>query len=297
MELKKVLGVELEELETILVLQGYTLGWLPKFDGTNIQIFVDDDTRELRAFTLGSLDSTQLMIGNDIEKSPTYQQKALSLLSKEEKECILQAPIGCSFIFELCSRHNPIVTQYREERMHAICDINDAGIPIRKYLPNYIEYSEKGAKDMIHKMQSNSIVYGENIEGVVLWAFKNDYMLPIAKTKLISYLNLHKLTNRSKNRLYNIQRLFLEERTDDLELKPEDLVHLQKFKEYLDTQTNLLQQIQAADVHDRKEFAALVNDFPKLSKWIKPDFLFLRVAFDFFLTEPLPSFFRFFLTV
>lgn len=171
-----------------------------KTDGTCIQVWFDPHTKQWSASTLGMIEPTTINSWTNV----TYSQLFWQLLGKDVQECLNPA---FTYMFELCTEENRILTQYPDDRIYflaiipveqASCDVDilaPAYLPATVYKPKSFHLTELGIQDKASlrtfvEQASRSDEYGKYPEGFVLY-YKQT---PIAKIKNFQYLELHGLS-------------------------------------------------------------------------------------------------------
>ena len=250
-ELKSRLGYTLGELQNILAKQKYTLQYFPKFDGSNVTIF-SDEHRNIHAYTMGSVDMTIKMQ----DDAPAFSARAISLLTDKQRNTIIANPFH-TCIFELCTKHNQIVTEYDDEFLHFICDIDSKdGIPRMALLKPRID-GYGSHEQVLFEMKQRQDVYGDVPEGSVCWAIhaEHGWCFPIAKQKTEDYLQLHRSIGKKDNQWWEI--CWLQNKLDDYnDEQPHE--HLHMFSMYIDEICNIIIALNL-NIKDRKVFANTIK--------------------------------------
>lgn len=262
-----------------------------KVDGTCIQVWYDEDINDWRASTLGTI--TPLNVS---DSGITFDKLFWSIFGEDQKKKLNSLN---TYIFELCTHLNQIVTRYDSDRVYLLGVFSKKENTFLstenfKELSCFFPLSYKtldicsSREDLIDWVEraSSDIIYGKNPEGFVLYEGNH----PTAKLKNSRYLALHAIGGGdikcSKNRLTD---LFFEGSVDDVEGDLND--HLKLFVSNLRTKVSDIvqgavkahQMIVRENPTDRKAFAAIVNDIVDVK--VRPAFfknypLILQKDFD-----------------
>jgi hypothetical protein len=275
------MNITLQQLES----DGFRLLYMPKWDGSNIHVFYDNDSN-LHIYTLGSINTTIIL--ND---SSTWSEVASRLLFAsfpDLMEYLKDHPM-IAVVCELITKWNKIITEYEFDFIVPLVMIDETGLPYWDDLsilaPGYFKdnvpqnawifeskNSDSVYESAIQNMLSNPNQFGKDPEGVCGYAYKlpGDYhkskilnrgfCLPFEKRKRSEYLQLHcNLGTRIGNPkdLCNMQILFLENKSDDIQ-EPERVSHINEFKFVLQTLCDTHEFFPSAEL-SQKEFAEFVR--------------------------------------
>lgn len=174
-----------------------SLSLMTKEDGTAIQVYFDGE--KWRVSTLGTI--TPCNVG---DYSITFDELFKKTLAVDWKEFTESLTVGNTYMFELCTSENRIVTKYADNRVYALSIIDSFG--------NYYDaqtVAEFSIKWNIH-LPHRVMLYQHNLNSVaqlVEWVEKNsaddadvqykegyvlyDGMKPVGKLKTANYLALH----------------------------------------------------------------------------------------------------------
>jgi hypothetical protein len=236
-EFEKYYKISFSDFIKLLEEKEYKFLYMPKYDGTNIQCFFTNDGT-LHIYTLGSVEK------NDIHNTKiNYYDLANELLQKSCPEILeyLEKNVGESLVCEILTPHNIIKTKYKFNdpfgKIIPIVLINKDGIPeffkddLAHYncdhwdfnYSNYDSVKFKAFDDMV----SNHDKYGDNPEGVVAYAYIDNFCFPISKMKREEYLKGEVTT------LCDLQILKLQNKLDDHPLAGSELDHIVEFEKYI----------------------------------------------------------------
>lgn len=202
-----------------------TLQIIEKCDGTAIQVWFDDVQSNWRISTLGTISTMaydQAFRPNDTFANlflKTIENIDWSLLNKDY-----------TYLFELCSHDNRIVTQYEKDIVYLIAArekkhgpyLTDQEVDIlysrmantgsnvkRPDLHFFYEYDFKSFKDVLDwvEKQADNPKYGTYPEGFVVYRGG----IPVAKMKNAKYLVAHNISGGNKGHAKNaiIEALFV----------------------------------------------------------------------------------------
>jgi hypothetical protein len=296
--------------------QGFRLLYVPKWDGSNIQVFFDRESN-LHIYTLGCLDP-DITMGKS--SAPTYYNTTSELLDSKFPalmEYLKLHPL-VSVVCELMTKWNKVITTYTSDFIVPLVVI-DSGLPswdiLSKYAPEYFANSQprhsweftsatchQQFETACSALLANSAHFGENPEGVVGYAFKQvgdvhegkvltkGFCLPFEKRKRSEYLASHGnlgVQPGSPKDLCNLQVLVLTHLSDDFAGNPVQQAHILEFKHALASfcleRASQFEQLKDA-LGDKREFAKIVNQFPaglrKVMFLTKPAHMD-TMAFDF----------------
>ena len=171
--------------------------FVEKSDGTCIQLWWDQFNNKWRVSTLGMLTTTKVSDFSE-ETFESLFWKTLGL----KPENLTELSKDSTYIFELCSAENRIVTQYEEDTVYVLGrrNLRDGNCiswdhPLKGYAkePHCVNLYNEGlrtlqeCKDWV-EAQAKSDQYGKYPEGFVVYGSDNH---PIAKMKNSAYLVLH----------------------------------------------------------------------------------------------------------
>lgn len=253
-------------------LDGYKFLYMPKFDGTNIQCFVDS-TDTLHIYTLGCIGKNNIH-----NTSQSYYDVVYGILQKSHPDILsyLFKNIGTSVICELLSPFNVIETKYTFDnpagKVLPIVTIDTHGIPHFFSTYSYDRWPFDASNYELIKnyafsdMCSKTTIYGDNPEGLVAYAYIESMCFPIAKLKRPDYLHavqchLNKNIDPKeiciKKPYLDLQQLLLDSKIDDIDLLAEEKLHIEHFQEYI---------ISTAEQFDKQQF---LKSFLSLKEFTK----------------------------
>lgn len=252
-----------------------------KLDGSCIILYFYKDS--WKASTLGSIETSEV---NDF--GFTFSELFWKLFGKDTSDLIP----GRTYLFELCTVYNRIVTKYKEDHVTYLgCLSNQTGealesnlssrfpVPLSvKFCPARFK-SWIDVKDFVEEESSNEI-YGENSEGFVF--YQNG--LPKYKEKNRKYVHLHHVLTGDKMFVKkNLIKLFFEDGLDDVyDDLPEMLLEFVENlrKKYVQVSENIYHALKDLEQHsERKDFALAVQ---KLDSELKN---FSGYFFEWFLSK------------
>jgi hypothetical protein len=247
------MNTTLQQLEA----DGFRLLYMPKWDGSNIHVFYDNELK-LHIYTLGSINTSITLA-----ESSTWSEVASRLLfdSYPNLMIFLRLHPMVAVVCELITKWNKIITEYTLDFIVPLVMIDQTGLPYWDDLsilaPNYFHnnvpktswvFESKNCDQIystaIEDLLSDPIQFGKEPEGVCGYAYKlpgdiyrgdvldRGFCLPFEKRKRTEYLKLHCNLGThigSPKDLCNMQLLFLENKSDDVQ-EPKRLQHINEFK-------------------------------------------------------------------
>jgi len=289
-ELAKKTGITLDMLWDGFQQEEFEMFVSLKLDGTNIQITYLPSSSEEKSkegeeegrfliTTLGSVDE------NCIVKGYTYSQCIKDVLGEEVMHVIKNHP-EYSFVFELCTKHNQIVTKYDKDFAELIYLISRRSGFLEENEEVQQEFTNAGGKvvkrwELKREEDKNQIFdilnsltetkeYGENPEGLCLFIHKSTMeglkatrvqQIPMAKIKRKDYLSkatngaseLVEGTMEAKNAAENA---VISGNGDDMNIERE---HMEKFEQSLNRMEELVEKWMSAQ-YDRKNLSAKMRE-------------------------------------
>lgn len=236
--IEKLWKIAFDKLLKALTEQNFKFTYMPKHDGSCVQVFYHND--DLHVYTLGSVNEHSMQ--QKLTKSPSFKQAAIKCLNTQYPELLSQIKIkNHTLICELITKYNRIVTHYDLDDMGFVKPIvtisNDGfptwdllsvtnndefknGLPSESYVfnsLNYIEIKNKAYSELETKFN--------NPEGLVAYAYKkidgNTIAIPIAKLKRDEYVHAHTgviMNKGSEKELCFLQKMVIQEKIDDIDL-------------------------------------------------------------------------------
>jgi len=255
---------------------------IEKVDGTCIQLYFYKD--QWRVSTLGQINTTPVD-----NKDFTFEELFWTVLKNtygySKEKFYPKLASNYTYIFELCSNKNQIITLYPENRIYLVGvrklfqdqrlytygELEIINQDLKIHLPGYFTLAELGLtslSDILEYAEIDSEVETSKIvnkEGFVLY---HKFQQPVAKIKNSRYLLAHSIFSHNENFIIKkIILLFFAETLDDYySLIPEKyLPIIDKLKEKVSAVTINLRSL-AKDIHQRgpstnKDFALLVQQF------------------------------------
>lgn len=242
---------------------------LEKLDGSCCQIYFVDGF--WKCSTLGSIDTAQ--VG---DFSFTFSELFWRLFGTDTSMLVP----GNTYLFELCSVYNQIVTAYEKDHVVFLGAFsNDSGKALKEHSeeiskewikPKKIPFNFNSWKDLEEfvEAESKNQIYGKNPEGFV--AYIDGY--PAFKLKNSKYLELHGVF--TGDRMFvrkNLVNLFFKGNLDDVENDLPDVS--KKFVEHLkEKYRDVWKEVCSAKEFlepfksDRKEYALKLREVTKSSK-------------------------------
>jgi hypothetical protein len=232
----------------------FQLVCVPKWDGSNVQVFYDA-SGTLSVFTLSSLISANVKIGK--KQSPTYHEAVSSILQTQLPLLLayLKANPWTSLVCELITPHNVIVTSYasRDDMLIPLVLIDRSGFPswqeLATFAPNWFvndlplgahEFVPNTHAEVFEAAEAEQLakpdVFGTVPEGLVLYACKQienrTVCLPFAKKKFEDYLVVMKggALKGSVKEQCQLQQLVLEAKSDDV-MDADQQRYMEEFKD------------------------------------------------------------------
>jgi hypothetical protein len=265
------LGLTFDELILSLSEQKAKFVLTPKWDGSCIQIMSNDN--QLHVYTLGSVNNDLVM-----EDHYKFRDTVLDLLPSAVVDYLHGHP-NTTLIAEVCSPHNKIITSYdyrvnSQGSLHYLAIIDSDGLPsitvpnelsssscnIMSFHPHRYQYHDDTdiQAAMNDMLLQHPEVYGDNPEGLVLYAIFSDYVtnddvkgvkgvkkdvsIPIAKIKRQEYLDVIRSGTKGKQATATIgssrdfkelQMKVIQATIDDYPLVEVQRLHVDKFKSWL----------------------------------------------------------------
>jgi hypothetical protein len=201
-----------------------SLSLMTKEDGTAIQVYHDGNI--WRVSTLGTI--TPCNVGDYNITFDVLFKKTLAVDWKEFTDSLV---VGNTYMFELCTSENRIVTKYADNRVYALSiidsfgnyydgqTVNEFAVKWNIHIPNRVmlyEHNLNGVAEVVEWVEKNSPDTADIQfkEGYVLY----DGMKPVGKIKTANYLALHHVgggdTAHSRNVLIDA---FFAGTVDDIE--------------------------------------------------------------------------------
>ena len=177
---------------------------MEKVDGTAIQMWYDEVKKQWRISTLGTITTTKV---ND--DTCTYEELFWEIMGGKDK--LNNIPLlaqNYTYLFELCSKKNRILTRYPTDRIYLISarnnfsgEYDDTLLDITWGIngimkPVIYTFEELGLTSMesvlkfVEDESKKSHIYGDFSEGFVCYRLGGT---PMAKIKNATYLSLHHL--------------------------------------------------------------------------------------------------------
>ena len=237
-----------------------------KKDGSAIQLYFYNDN--WKASTLGSINTTNV---SDFEF--TFAELFWKIFGNNSEQLIP----GNTYLFELCTCYNRIVTEYENDCVFFLGAYSNydgkfaedisKDFSIGKKVPIKIPFTFTSWKELEEFVEKESLKtrYGKNPEGFVIYV--NNY--PAFKCKNEKYLNLHGMfTGDSAFIRKNVVHLFFNNRLDDVEKDmPEEskkfLDGLRKNYEYVYDKIFSINYVVSKLKSDRKTYALEVQKLCK----------------------------------
>lgn len=179
----------------------------------------------------------------------------------------MEKNVGESLVCEILTPYNVIKTNYKFSHQHGkiipIVLINKDGIPefFKDDLAHYncdrwdfncSDYNSAKLK-AFDDMVSNHDKYGDNPEGVVAYAYIDNFCFPISKMKREEYLKGEVIT------LCDLQILKLQNKLDDHILSGSELEHIEEFDKYI---------IETGQLFDKNDFLKLFCSLKEFTKHV-----------------------------
>lgn len=239
-----------------------------KADGTLINLWYDVYKKDWRVSTTGCITPTYI---NDFNF--TFEDLFLSIALDKYKLDTSKLDKQNTYLFELCSKFNQIVTEYKEESIFLLSILDNAFGTFCEQ--EYIKLESSFEKiHSIHISSFNSYKeiyefteatsleekYGKQSEG---WVLYNDN-IPVAKFKNQTYISLHHAVGASGPLLNkNLARLFFMGNYDDVEgqlpsAAKEIVENIKKnFLNYSESVERITSSI--SNIENQKEYALALN--------------------------------------
>lgn len=279
---KNIYGIEWQEFLEILEEQKFSFKFVPKYDGSCIMMFFHDD--QCYAHTLGSLDDITMQKKED--DSPAFGSHAIKLVKEQYPDIFefLKKNQDYVMVFELVTPWNKIVTKYdftknKDGYVFPLMSINKDGFPTWEVLKDICQEFKSGfpneswdftsknwlkIRDECFKELESKIT---DPEGLVAYACKESICIPIAKLKRDDYLQKHGsvvLETGTDKDMLNIQKRYLEEKIDDIDLSNNQKNHVKEFEAGLEIAKKMvpideIKKLMPFDTKDKKAMYAKVN--------------------------------------
>lgn len=262
------------------------LSFIEKCDGSCIQLWWDDVLEKWRVSTLGSITTT-----NVHDSLLTFDELFWKILGEDKK---IEFVPGRTYLFELCSVLNRVVTRYDSDRLYllGIRDLNTLELldwdkvsfmsdrfgvrtPVKKSFADLGITDLQSAEKWIEAESSKKEIYGEYPEGFVVYDDKG----PVCKMKNSGYLALHHSLSDAACTRKAVVKSFFKGTMDDLYAAlPEEF---QKFADKLSDWAAKMNAhfsqvvaptFRADKFKDRKEYALFVQGLPDPESKFKPFF-------------------------
>jgi len=262
------------------------LSFIEKCDGTCIQVWWDDSLEIWRVSTLGSITTT-----NVHDSLLTFEDLFWKIFDNEKK---IELVPGRTYLFELCSVLNRVVTRYETDRLYMLgirdlttfelidwdtvsfmTDRFGVHTPVKKSFLDIGITDLKSAEKWIEDESSKKEIYGEYPEGFVVVNDKG----PVCKMKNSGYLALHHSLSDAACTRKAVVRAFFKGTMDDLYAAlPEEF---QKFADKLSDWASKMNShfsnvvaptFRSGKFKDRKEYAIFVQELPEPEGNFKPFF-------------------------
>jgi len=282
---EKLWGIAFEKLLPILEKQNYKFLYMPKYDGSCIQIFWHNN--EFQAFTLGSVQEN--IMQSNISMSPTFKSAALKCLNNQYPELMEELKKNKhTLICELMTKYNRIVTNYKVDDIGIVkplATIDQSGFPTWDLLGSVCDEFKNGypshcwdftsknwmsVKDKAYTDLESTI---ENPEGLVAYAFKKKnskiIAIPIAKLKRDEYVKLHSgviLNRGSEKDCCLMQKMVVENKIDDVDLTNNPIAqkHIWVFNKKLNELQKMIDEYKDQLLNlTGKDFSIIVKKFDK----------------------------------
>lgn len=251
-EMHKTTTLSIREVMQGLEADGFLLGYMPKYDGTNMHVFYDDHD-QLNIFTLGSLEEIKMGKAN----SPAFSEATKQLLMQHFPlilPYLKQHPLT-ALVCELMTEYNKIITHYNTRKIMPLVLITPDGVPTwqmlgtlapqcfhaQTHLPLELFPFNNTNSDEVFNEASKHIAsckdaHGDIPEGFVGYAFKHDasalICLPFEKRKREEYMFVFHggVAPGSRKDCCNLQKLSLEHKSDDIQ-DPVRKSYIQSFEQ------------------------------------------------------------------
>jgi hypothetical protein len=140
-----------------------------KVDGTLLQVWFDHHANRWRVSTLRAITTGQArgLLGS-YPDAPTFDELFWRLINQEK--FIPNANRKTTFLFELCTKFNPVITHYDDSRLAWLASLGETSSP-----PPGIELAARPSRIPVASMEEalthvNQCLWGRNQpEGFVLW--------------------------------------------------------------------------------------------------------------------------------
>jgi T4 RnlA family RNA ligase len=181
---------------------------MQKVDGTAIQVWYDKIRKRWNASTLGTI--TPSKVG---DYNFTFSDLFWKVLNEADGVNLNfinnDNAKGCTFLFELCTTYNRILTKYPTDRIYLLSvrnnktgeywkpeELANVALALKVMLPEAYTFNQLGLKDLestnkfIEDASKDNDKYGEYSEGFVAYVAGT----PVAKFKNNTYLSLHHIS-------------------------------------------------------------------------------------------------------
>lgn len=282
---------------------------MEKVDGTAIQLWYDDMKKEWRVSTLGSISTTNINDMTDFTFADLFLKiirEKMSLVEPWTHMQMFDMIQGNTIMFELCTKHNRILTKYPDDRIYLISmrnnetgEYTDKEILeslnrsyIKAYIPKSYTFNElqltslEGVLRFVEVASKDADTYGEFAEGFVCY----DNGTPIAKIKNQTYLSLHHLSGGDKahTRNYIIEAFFNANMDDVMKVIDDDMKEfVEKIRMWyiikVDAITKDVKKISSQTYATQKDYALAVQtlkDPSLLSMYFANKDKILKGSFD-----------------
>lgn len=275
-EYEKIYKITFEKHLEILESNGFTFLLIPKYDGSYVQFYTDENGVRHRE-TLGSLER------NKIGKSNlTYYDVSNKLLYNQYPKLyeFLDKNIYFSLVCEIMTPENKVKTKYdfsddRSEDgiLKPLVIIKQDGIPTFENLEEYFSESERWnfnftnyneiKENAIKMLEKNPSKFGICPEGLVVYACKNMNCFPIAKIKRKEYVD-YDPTKENEN-LMKLQIAVIDGKIDDIPMTDFQEKYIEDFKEYLRITSKDLENyeiLKNIENMSQKQYAESIKNLP-----------------------------------
>lgn len=191
-----------------------------KRDGSCVQVAYDIESNGWRASTLGSIETANVF---------DYPYTFSDLFWRIFNNAFIFAEIGATYIFELWSKENQVVTDYGEDNLTLLAIRGaDSEFKSRDILEVYVKnthirlpyicdelFTSREAIEEYVEAQSENDMFGSVPEGFVLCDIRN--MAPVGKSKNRRYIQYHHInTGDRRYVLKNIAECVFDGNIDDM---------------------------------------------------------------------------------
>lgn len=249
------------------------LSYVEKVDGSCIQVWYDDVSGNWRASTLGSISTASVF-----DHPFTFSDLFWKVFGADRSRLIK----GNTYIFELWTKYNQVVTEYNADmvvllgiRNNTNFSLNDIDINVESeklsvktpYRFSQVINTHAELQEWIEEISLREDLFGRTPEGVV-GIFNN---IPVFKGKNIKYCQYHKLITGDKTYvLKNIIATVFHGNIDDI--YPDINEELKSFVDRLVVEINRIRadvlksikEFSDIGIHDRKAFALRLKNLASL---------------------------------